>query len=157
MSRTGSFDLDEATARLAAATGAERLGLPVIGLGWATVDTERATTELTRALPDAAPFAPGVPEALLGGGSLLGRATGGRVRLVILEPNTEWRLAAALARHDEGPAALWVRGNGQALPADLRLTGPADGPFGRERLVLGAPVGGPHLLVVEEPAGTIDG
>ena len=75
---------------------------------------------------------------------------------MILEPSTEWRLAAALARHDEGPAALWVRGNWRALPGDLALSGPADGPFGRERLVLGAPIGGPHLLVVEEPAGTID-
>ena len=59
MSRAGSFDLDEATARLAAATSAERLGLPVIGLGWATVDTDRAVGELTRAVPDAAPFEPG--------------------------------------------------------------------------------------------------
>ena len=157
MSRAGSFDLDEATARLAAATAAERLGLPVIGLAWATVDTDRAVAELTRAIPDAAPFEPGVPEALLGGSSLLGRATAGRVRLVILEPSTEWRLAATLARHDEGPAALWVRDSGRALPADLALSSPADGPFGRERLVLGAPIGGPHLLVVEEPAGTIDG
>lgn len=156
MSRPGSFDLDEAAARLAAATAAERLGLPVIGLGWATVEADRAVAELSRAVPDAAPFEAGVPETLLGGSSLLGRATAGRVRLVILEPSTEWRLAAALARHDEGPAALWVRGNGRALPVDLRLSGPADGPFGRERLVLGAPLGGPHLLVVEGSAGTID-
>jgi hypothetical protein len=156
MSPAGSFDLEEAVARLVAATSADRLGLPVIGLGWATVDTERAVAELSHARPDAAPFEPGVPEALLGGSSLIGRATAGRVRLVILEPSTEWRLAAALARHDEGPAALWVRRTGRAVPADLRLSGPADGPFGRERLVLGGPIGGPHLLVVEEPAGTID-
>jgi hypothetical protein len=156
MSRAGSFDLDEAIAGLAAATAAERLGLPVIGLGWATVDTARAASELTRALPEAAPFEPGPPEPLLGGSSVLGRETADRVRLVILEPSTEWRLAAALARHDEGPAALWVRANRRALPADLRLSGPANGPFGRERLVLGAPLGGPHLLVVGESAGTID-
>ena len=106
MSRAGSFDLDEATARLAAATAAECLGLPIIGLGWATVDTDRAVAELTRAEPEAAPFEPGVSEALLGGSSLLGRALAGRVRLVILEPSTESRLAATLARNDEGPAAL---------------------------------------------------
>lgn len=157
MSRGGSFDLDEATARLAAATSADRLGLPVIGLAWATVDTDRAVGELTRSVPEAAPFEPGVPDALLGGSSLLGRASAGPVRLVILEPSTEWRLAASLARHDEGPVALWVGGSGRALPAGLRLSDPADGPFGRERLVLGAPIGGPHLLVVEGPAGTIDG
>jgi hypothetical protein len=157
MNGAGTFDLDEATARLAAMTPAGRLGLPVIGLAWATVDTDRAVAELTRALRDAAPFEPGVAEALLGGSSLLGRAMAGRVRLVILEPSTESRLAATLARHDEGPAGLWVRLSGRALPADLALSDPADGPFGRERLVLGAPIGGPHLLVVEEPAGTIDG
>ncbi len=157
MSRAKSFDLDEAIARLVSATPAERLGLPVIGLAWATVDSGRAVAELTGAMPDAAPFEPGTPEALLGGSSLLGRATTGRVRLVILEPSTEWRLAATLARHDEGPAALWVRGIARSIPDDLALSGPADGPLGRERLILGAPVGGPHLLVVEEPAGTIDG
>jgi hypothetical protein len=157
MSRARSFDLDQATARLVAATSAERFGLPVIGLAWATVDTDRAVGELTRSVPEAAPFEPAVPDALLGGRSLLGRATAGRVRLVILEPSTEWRLAAALARHDEGPVALWVGGSGRALPPDSRLSDPADGPFGRERLVLGAPIGGPYLLVVEEPAGTIDG
>src|SRR3546814_1078926 len=36
------------------------------------------------------------------------------LRLAILEPNTEGRLAATLARHDEGPAVLWVVG--QAPP-----------------------------------------
>ena len=46
---------------------------------------------------------------------------------------------------------------GGRSPRDLALSSAADGPFGRERLVLGAPIGGPHLLVVEEPAGTIDG
>ena len=61
MSRAGSFDLDEATARLAAATAAERLGLRVIGLAWATVDTDRAVAELSRAVPDAAPVEQGVP------------------------------------------------------------------------------------------------
>jgi hypothetical protein len=157
MSRGSSFDVDEAVARLAAATQAGRLGLPVIGLAWATVDTERAVAELTRAVPDAAPFEPGAAETILGGSSLVGRATAGPVRLVILEPVTEWRLAATLARHDEGPAALWVAGDGRPLPTDVQLSSPADGPFGRERLVLGAPIGGPHLLVVEEPAGTIDG
>ena len=75
------------------------------------------------------------------------------IRVAILEPNTEGRLAATLARHDEGPAVLWVAG---LPPPDVRLSTPAPGPFGRERLVLGAPLGGRHLLIVERPAGTIE-
>ena len=156
MSEEGALDIDAAIAGLAASTRAERLGLPVIGLAWATVDTARAVAQLTRDAPDAAPFEPAAPEALLGGSSLVGRVVAGRVRLVILEPATEGRLAATLARHDEGPAALWLAGDGRALPADVRLSTAADGPFGSERLVLGSPLWGPHLLVVEEPAGTID-
>ena len=148
MSAGGTLDLADAAARLAAVTGGDALGLPVVALGWATVDTERAVAELR----EHGPFEAAGDESILGARCALGRRDAA-VRLAILEPNTEGRLAATLARHAEGPAVLWVAGT---PPYGLRLSTPADGPFGRERLVLGGTLGGHHLLVVERPAGTIE-
>ena len=147
MSRRGALDLADAVARLAGLSGAAELDLPVIAVGWATVDLERAAA----GLEEHGPFEPGADEAILGARCALGRPAA--VRLAILEPITEGRLAATLARHDEGPAVLWVAGS---PPHGRHLSTPADGPFGRELLVLGAPLGGRHLLVVEHPAGTIE-
>ena len=147
MSTRGTLDLAGAVASLAAVTGADLIGLPVIALGWATVDTDRAAA----ALQHYGPFEPTADDTIIGAHCRVGRA--GAVRLAILEPNTEGRLAATLARHDEGPAVLWVIG---PPPQDVRLSTPAPGPFGRERLVLGAPRGGRHLLIVDQPAGTIE-
>ena len=147
MSAGGTLDLADAAARLVAVTGGDALGLPVVALGWATVDTERAVAELG----EHGPFEAAADEAILGARCTVG-SRDAAVCLAILEPNTEGRLAATLARHAEGPAVLWVAGS---PPQDLRLSTPADGPFGRERLVLGGTLGGRHLLVVERPAGTI--
>jgi hypothetical protein len=147
VSTRGTLDLADAAARLARVTGADELGLPLIAVGWATVDLERAAAELA----EHGPFEPAADEAILGARCVLGRPAA--VRLAILEPNTEGRLAATLARHDEGPASLWVAGS---PPHGLRFSTPAVGPFGQELLVLGAPLGGRHLLVVEQPAGTIE-
>ena len=141
--------LEDAIRQMSAETGADRLGLPVIGLGWATVDTERGAAELA----DYGPFEPAPDEAILGARCVLGPPGPGDLRIAIVEPNTEGRLAATLARHDEGPAVLWAAGT---PGADLRLSTAADGPFGKERLVLGGPLGGRHLIVVERPAGTIE-
>ena len=147
MSARGAPDLADAVASLAAITQADSVGLPVIALGWATVDTDRATAELL----EYGPFEPAPDETLIGARCRVGSPAA--IRVAILEPNTEGRLAATLARHDEGPAVLWVAG---LPPHDVRLSTPAPGPFGRERLVLGAPLGGRHLLIVERPAGTIE-
>jgi hypothetical protein len=147
VSAGGTLDLADAAARLAEVTGGDALGLPVLAVGWATVDSERAVAELA----EHGPFEAATDEAILGARCVVDRRDAG-VRLAILEPNTEGRLAATLARHDEGPAVLWVAG---PSPQDLRLSTPADGPFGPERLVLGGTLGGRHLLVVERPAGTI--
>ena len=151
MSEDVLLDLDAAVARVAAGTAADRLGLPVLALGWATVDHERAAADLARAAPHAVPFEPAPPESILGAACLLGRPA--PIRLAILEPTTEGRLAATLARQDEGPAVLWVSGD---PPPGVTLSAPSNGPFGRERLVLGGRLGGSHVLVVDRPAGTIE-
>ena len=142
------LDITDAVAHLAAVTRADVLGLPVVALGWATVDTERAVAELHAY----GPFMPAAAETILGAHFVVGSRSAD-VQVAILEPNTEGRLAATLARHDEGPAVLWVAG---APPPGLRLSTWSDGPFGRERLVLGGPLGGRRLLVVDLPAGTIE-
>jgi len=147
VSARGTLDPAVAVAQLAAVTGADAIDLPLIGLGWATVDTQRAVV----ALHEHGPFQAAADERILGASCRLGPQSA--LRLAILEPNTEGRLAATLARHDEGPAVLWVVGQ---APPNLRLSSAADGPFGSERLVLGAPLGGRHLLVVDPPAGTIE-
>ena len=100
-------------------------------VGWATIDLDR--------------LGPGVE---LPDDDLLGA----RVRRLdetrlALEPATEGRLAAALARHGEGPLVLYVIAETGDV-GDLALTSPANGPLGRQRLVLGGPIGGPHLVVV---------
>jgi hypothetical protein len=77
-----------------------------------------------------------------------------------LEPATEARLAATLARHDEGPAAVWLAVTDVPAALDaLRLARVGidverPGPVGPERFLFGGPVHGPHRLVLRL-AGTI--
>ena len=83
--------------------------------------------------------------------------------LVLLEPDTEGRLAASLARLGEGPSVTWLRaGDPPAAVEALRTAGFAvsaerDGPLGPERLIVDGPVHGPHRLLVGPSAGTIAG
>ena len=123
---------------------------------WATVDLERALREF------------GATGEVLSDDPLLGAA----VRLVrresgpplaLAEPITEGRLAASLARFGEGSAGHYVVASDDLAAVTRELAGrgvhvsrPADGPFGRAVLVLRGPVAGPHLVLVEPPAGTID-
>ena len=83
------------------------------------------------------------------------------IPLVLLEPSTEGRLAAALARHGEGPTVLYL---GPLDPADgpdlldrlaasgvrIRTGASALGPAG---LVVGRPLDGPQLVLVAVPSG----
>lgn len=120
--------------------------------GWATVELDRAEAEVAADLG-----ALGVPrveevsdEDVLGARCrLLTFATGRGV--LLLEPSTEGRLAAALARHGEGYLALYVFVDGgapeRARRAGLVLTAERGGPFGPERLVVTAPRDGPFLIL----------
>lgn len=115
----------------------------VVAVGWATVELERAAGE----------FGGSGGFHAAGGSTVLGAAC--RVRpggpavpaLVLVEPDTEGRLAASLARHGESWSAVWLApGPGDA---SARLSAPQPGPFGPERLRLDGPRTGPHRLVVE--------
>jgi hypothetical protein len=139
--------------------------LVLAGVGWATVELDRAESEL-------APWL-GEPEATRGpdgteAGSVLPEphlGAVGRVRdvgglpgecFVLLEPATEGRLAASLARDGEGPCALYLRPTvglavwtTAARERGVLLGARRPGPLGDARLVLGGNVRGPHLLLVD--------
>lgn len=145
--------------------GGEDAPLVLAGIGWATVELDRAEAELGPWLAEAhghdddtaTGSAPAVPDPHLGAVSRV-RSSGGLPgeRFVLLEPATEGRLAASLARDGEGPCALYLRPAvglaswaSDARNRGVELGALRPGPLGRARLVLGGPVAGPHLLLVD--------
>jgi len=139
--------------------GAGRL----VAVGWATVETDRAVGELADALGIApTSFQAAPPSAALGASCLvLDVPLPGDVALAVLEPATEGRIAAGLARWDEGPLVAWYAaaepepdGVGPASVTGASVASGRVGPFGPERLVGRDPLTGPHRLVVDGP-GTI--
>ena len=121
--------------------------LPLAGIGWATVDVERAQQELDVLLgPEdggaAASWTPIARDPALGASAWLRSAgeatppTDPRPALVLLEPDTEGRLAASLARFGEGVAVIYL----------------GDGPAGPGR-VLGGGMWGPHVVRVDSGSG----
>jgi hypothetical protein len=142
-----------------AGDGRERNAPPnerrVLAVIWATVDRERVLADLDLAAERLA------DDPHLGASVSLVRPADGDP-IAILEPVTEGRLAATLARRGEGPAGEYVEAplpleaiGGAAAAAGLVIGRPADGPFGRSVIVLPGRPGGPHLVLVEPSAGTI--
>jgi hypothetical protein len=124
-------------------------------LGWATVDLERAVSELAGELGVATGlFAEAPGSVTLGARCLVAPAVLPEGRsLVLLEPATEGRLATTLARLDEGPSVAWY--TVEVDRAGMSRGAARAGPFGPERLVPGDPDHGPHRFLLERPAGTI--
>lgn len=133
-----------------------------IAVGWATVDLDRAVEELGDALGlPSGRFAAAPDSRILGARCRVAVAVlPDESGLAVLEPTTEGRLAATLARLGEGPAAIWLaavtgrRPGAVATERDGTFSAPYDGPFGPERLIRGGPLQGPHRLLVGPP-GTI--
>ena len=148
-------------------------------VGWATVDLDRAAAELAPLLAAGSDFRAAPGSVHLGARCRIGPMAGDtganaallpvaargapRARfIVLLEPSTEGRLAATLARHGESWCATWVLGRtATATSAGAGPGGGAErrsasrsGPLGPERLVLGGPIAGPHRLLVT--AATIE-
>ena len=76
--------------------------------------------------------------------------------MLLLEPSTEGRLAASLARDGEGASVLYLRPAAglRAWAADARARGVTlsarrIGPLGGSVLVAGGPVAGPHVVIVD--------
>jgi len=125
-----------------------------IAVGWATVELDRAARELAGVLVDGTDLVDGPASLILGARTRLGRTRaddGREIWLAILEPETEGRLAATLARTGEGWAATWapMPAGTPPRPRGSRLSSARPGPFGPERLILGGPPAGPHRLLVE--------
>ena len=139
---TPAADLGSGTERTAAT-------LSLVAIGIATVDAERLAgehgLEPTQLAPD------------LALGAACWQARAGEIAAVILEPNTEGRIAASLARFGEGPVVLYLAGGRGGSWSGHRAT--ARGPFGRGYDIAGWPAWGPHVAICEfvaPPPGTID-
>ena len=157
----GGEPVPEDDAPAARTNGASRTPrLRLAGLGWATVELDRAADELGMWLGEAED--PAAPDPLLGAVSRLYDAGGlPGDRVVLLEPSTEGRLAASLARDGEGPAALYLNPAGGLrtwLPAararGVTLSARRIGPLGSSVLITGGATSGPHLVIVDTPRGT---
>jgi hypothetical protein len=153
------------TERLAVEAGAPSAGVgvrphangidDVVAIGWATVDRERYLADLGAGSNVELPRDPH-----LGAFAIQHDATRPGPQVLVLEPDTEARLAATLVRSGEGPAAIYLsaRRGLDAFVADARrrdtpVTSVQPGPFGPSVVLLAGPPWGPHLIVVERPAG----
>ena len=121
-----------------------------LALGWATVELDRAAVELAAHLVPGERFRDAPSSVALGARARLGRMRlpdDREIWLVLLEPDTEGRLAATLARAGEGWAATWTIAGPEGEPSTRPVA--RQGPLGTERLVQGGPAAGPHRLLVE--------
>ncbi len=134
------------------------------GIGWATVELDRAARELGTELGlHSGAWVPAARDALLGARSWSALAPfGGGPAIVLLEPDTEGRLAATLVRFAEGVAAVYLRDRMAGGSATVAAsTGPrvsavpssavASSALGPARVVLGGPAWGPHVVLLERP------
>ena len=109
----------------------------LIAVGVATVDHERLARDLEIELSAIAGEEPSI-------GARSWSVPGTRLRL--LEPSTEGRLAAALARHGEGPIALYLGVGDTGLFVRASPSGPA-GP------ALAPAASGPFMFVTRDGGG----
>jgi hypothetical protein len=146
----GLDDLHE----LALAVAPQLAGHPIVALGWATVDID-AVRRRIEADAGFGAFVAATRDEHLGARAVVHRPgePSDEPIEVLLEPDTEGRLAASLARHGEGFAAIWFGprpGAPEAAPDGFgRL---ADGPLGPCRLLLGGPPWGLSVLLLETDA-----
>ena len=82
-----------------------------VGRGWATVELDRAEGQVRAAARVDLRFSDASRSVLLGARCRRARTAAGEW-IVLLEPDSEGRLAAFLARHGEGWAATWELGDG---------------------------------------------
>jgi hypothetical protein len=123
----------------------------LVGVGWATVELDRAEAEVSAALGlTRAAWRDARRDALLGASARIARPMRSGPAVVLLEPDTEGRLAATLARAGEGVAVAYVAPP-PAPNAATVLSRPAQTPLGTGRLVVAGRAWGPHLVMLEWP------
>lgn len=132
-------------------------GTVLAGIGWATVEGERAIRELDELLGTEAwgRWQPAARDELLGASAWIRAAPGNpSTMLLVLEPDTEGRIAASLARWGEGVLAVYVRppAADDLEPSARPGAAAGSGPLGPGRLVAGGPAWGPHVIVLDGPS-----
>jgi len=128
---------------------------PIVALGWATIDLDavrrRIESDAGFGAFDSAPR-----DDHLGARAAVhrpGEASGEPIE-VLLEPDTEGPLAASLARHGEGFAAIWFgQPAGETREPPEGFGSLADGPLGPARLLLGGPPWSLSVLLLESDPG----
>jgi hypothetical protein len=130
---------------------------PVVARIWQTVDVDRTVADL------GLPTEPIADDEVLGAHGVLVRPPDGPP-LAIVEPSTEGRLAAALARRGEGDGGKYIasadgaNGVDAARRAGLIVVQDGPGPFGRSTLVAapGADRWSTFIVIVPPPPATIE-
>ena len=154
MSHGAAADAAAELARQRARLGGIGLDFSLIARGRATVDVDRAEAEVGEVM--AVRDISGADDDELLGARCRIITTGTGDTIALLEPFTEGRLAAALARFGEGHVVDYVAAGrnvvAAASAAGVVVSLAARGPFGRQRLVLGGPRWGPFVVIVERAA-----
>lgn len=118
-----------------------------LAVGWATVELDRAAVELAHLLQPGSTFREAPSSVTLGARCRVGSAAQPwGFRIILLEPETEGRLAATLARAGEGWVASWYLDPGPGFRRRHSSVA-RPGPLGKERLLFEGPEGAHRLLV----------
>lgn len=121
----------------------------LLAIGWATVDRERFVAGLGLGAVEQLPDDPHL-------GAFVVRHGLARPASLILEPSTEGRLAATLARSGEGPVAIYLGLGSAGLNAFRPQRGPGSvqvstvqpGPLGPSAVLLGGRIWDPAVVLV---------
>ena len=148
---TGLHDLRELALQIAPQLGEHA----IVALGWSTVDLDTVRRRIEGDAGFGA-FDLAPRDDHLGARAAVHRPgeESGEPIEILLEPDTEGRLAASLARHGEGFAAIWfgpAAGEDREIPEGFGAL--ADGPLGPARLLLGGPPWALSVLLLESAAG----
>jgi hypothetical protein len=135
-----------------------RILSPRQALGWATVELERGLRDVSTGFSRyGTPTESDVPDEDVLGARCRLLTFGEDFSVVILEPKTEGRIAAALARHGEGTVVMYTlidddldHVSRRLVRAGLELGPPRTGPFGPECLVVGNQAWGPFLILAAD-------
>lgn len=119
-------------------------------IGWGTVETERAQRELAHVIGGSVDWDVLPRDALLGARAARARLEPMRSpALLLLEPDTEGRLAASLARHGEGVVAAYVRAGAAAPRRNALVSGSAVSALGPAHLLSRGLLGSPSIVVLD--------
>ena len=149
LERLGLSVVDDGV-RLPFDLGADPRTIELAAIGWATVELDRAVAELGARL--ATTFEPAARDGLLG--ATVRQSPDQEPPILIEEPDTEGRLAGALAQHGEGPIVLYLGVPHFAAVSSTLSTRAGRGPLGPARLLVNGPPRGPFLILVESQKRT---